>query len=120
MSRGRVMVVDDELLVLNLLRDFLTGEGYEVARFATGAEALDAVPSFQPDVILVDMLMPGMSGRDVLDALRRDRVTVPVILVSGTPPLVAEGFFQVLEKPFNLGTIAAVVAAALTHQRSSR
>jgi CheY-like chemotaxis protein len=120
MSLGRVMVVDDGRHVLELLRDFLTGEGYEVAPFATGAEALDAVPIFQPDVILVDMLMPGLSGRDVLDALRRDRVTVPVILLSGASLDVEEGFLQVLVKPFDLGTLAEVVAAALNHRRNPR
>jgi len=68
---------------------------------------------------LVDMLMPGLSGRDVLDALRRASVTVPVILVSGTPRRVEEGFFRVLVKPFDLRTLAEVVAAALNYRRSS-
>lgn len=120
-ASGRVMVVDDEPHLRELLRDFLTSERYEVATFATGAAALDAVSILQPDVILVDMLMPGLSGRDVLDALRRDGVTVPVILVSGTPQRVdvEEGFFRVLVKPFDLRTLAEVVAAALNHRRSS-
>jgi CheY-like chemotaxis protein len=113
------MVVDDEPQVRELLRDFLTGEGHELATFATGAEALDAVPTFQPDVILVDMLMPGLSGRDFLEALRRAGVTVPVILVPGTPQVVNEGFFRVLVKPFRLRTLAEVVAAAVNHRRSS-
>jgi CheY-like chemotaxis protein len=84
-ASGRVLVVDDEPQVRELLRDFLTGEGYEVATSASGAEALDAVPTFQPDVILVDMRMPGLSGADVLHALRGARRTMPVTLMSGTP-----------------------------------
>jgi CheY-like chemotaxis protein len=118
-ASGRVMVVDDEPHVRELLRDFLTGEGHEVATFATGAEALAAVPTFQPDVILVDMMMPGLSGRDVFDALRLAGVTVPVILISGTPRFVEEGFFGVLRKPFNIRTLAEIVAAAVNHRRSS-
>ena len=85
----------------------------------TGAQALDAVPTFQPDVLLVDMLMPGLSGRDVLDSLRRNGVTVPVILISGGPNVVAEGFFEVLRKPFNLRTMAEIVAAAVGHRRTT-
>ena len=119
MLRGRVMVIDDERLVRDLLAEFLAGEDFDVARFASGAEALAAVSTFQPDVILVDMLMPGMSGNNVLDALRRDGVTVPVILLSGTPSHADEGFFQVLMKPFELRALADAVAAALTHRRHS-
>jgi len=101
-ASGRVLIADDEPHVRELLRDFLAGQGYEVSAVATGAQALDAVPTFQPDVILVDMLMPGLPGRDVLDALRRAGVTVPAILISGNPDIVGEGFFGVLRKPFNL------------------
>jgi len=110
---------DDESHIRELLRDFLTGEGYAVVAVATGAEALAAVPTVQPDVILLDMLMPGLSGRDVFDALRLAGVTVPVILISGTPRFVEEGFFRVLRKPFNIRTLAEVVAAAVNHRRSS-
>jgi DNA-binding response OmpR family regulator len=116
---GRVLIADDEPHVRELLRDFLAREGYEVTTVGTGAQALDAVPTFQPDVLLVDMLMPGLSGRDVLDSLRRTGVTVPVILISGGPNVVAEGFFEVLRKPFNLRTMAEIVAAAVDHGRTT-
>ena len=53
----------------------------EVATAAGGEEALEIVPMFKPDVILTDMMMPGMSGPDLLDALRGAGVTVPVILI---------------------------------------
>jgi CheY-like chemotaxis protein len=118
-ASGRVLIADDEPPLLELLDIFLTGQGYEVATVATGAQVLDAVPTFQPDVILVDMRMPGLSGTDVLDALRRSGVTVPVILISGHQITVREGFFGVLRKPFNLRTMAEVVAAAVAHGRTS-
>jgi CheY-like chemotaxis protein len=111
-SPRRLLIADDEPHVRELLRDFLTGQGYEVATVATGSQALDTVPTFQPDVILVDMLMPGMSGRDVLDAVRQRGVTVPVILISGNRVPTFEGFFGVLIKPFDLRRLAEVVAAA--------
>ena len=101
-----------------MLRDFLEGTGYEIATAATGGQALDAVPTFQPDIILIDMLMPDLSGTDVLDALHRAGVTVPVILMSGHQAAAREGFFGVLMKPFNLRSLAEVVATAMGHGRT--
>jgi CheY-like chemotaxis protein len=114
---GRVLVVDDEVHVRRVLRDFLTTVGDEVATAASGTEALELVPTFQPDVVLVDMVMPGLSGVEVLDALRRAGVTVPVILISGHMIRMPEGFFAMLRKPFDLRKLAEVVTAAMTHGR---
>jgi FixJ family two-component response regulator len=63
--------------------------------------------------------MPGLSGADVLHALRMNGFTMPVILVSGTPRRAGEGFFRVLTKPFDLQMVAATVAAAIIDRRSS-
>jgi DNA-binding response OmpR family regulator len=114
-----VLIADDEAQVRELLRHFLTREGYLVSAVEDGREALDAVATFQPEVVLVDMVMPGLSGADVLIALRRASVTVPVILISAYDVLVGEGFFRVLSKPFNLRTLAEAVAAAVAHARAS-
>jgi CheY-like chemotaxis protein len=116
--RARLLIADDEASVREVLRHFLTREGYLVSTVADGREALDAVPTFQPEVILVDMVMPGLSGIDVLAALRRAGVTVPVVLISGQI-IVREGFFGVLTKPFELRRLAEVVAAAVDHGRTS-
>jgi FixJ family two-component response regulator len=115
---GRVMVVDDEPHVREFLRDFLISLRYEVAAFATGRQLLDAVPTFQPDVIVIDMRMPGLSGAEVLAALRRAGVTVPVILVSGNQLTVPEGVFDFVKKPFDLRTLAGVVSAAVDQGRT--
>ena len=64
---SRALIVDDEPHVRALLRDFLATVCDEVATAASGEEALAIVPMFQPDVILTDMMMPGMSGPDLLD-----------------------------------------------------
>jgi len=77
------------------------------------------VPTFKPEVILLDMVMPGMSGADVLDALRRAGVTVPVILMSGQPIAPPpEGFFAFLRKPFDLRKLAELVTAAIGDARA--
>jgi CheY-like chemotaxis protein len=117
-AAGRVLIVDDEPHIREVLRDFLTRVGDEVATAATGAAALEAVAAFQPDVILVDMVMPGMSGADVLAALRRAGLTMPVILMSGQPITPPEGFFAFLRKPFDLRKLAELVTAAMGDGRA--
>jgi DNA-binding response OmpR family regulator len=118
MSLGRILIADDGPQMREWLRDFLTSQGYEVAAVATGAQALETVPTFQPDVIVLDMVLPDLSGTDVLAALRRGGLTIPVILISGHEITVREGFFGVLQKPFKLRRLAEVVAAAMSHGRT--
>jgi len=103
---ARIMVVDDEPHVLEFLRDFLTSQRYEFAAFATGRQLLEAVST-----------MPGLSGTDVLAALRRASVTVPVILVSGHQVTVPEGVFDCVKKPFDLRRLAGAVSAAVDQGR---
>jgi FixJ family two-component response regulator len=76
------------------------------------------VPTFQPDVIVMGMKMPGLSGGEVLAALRRAGVTVPVILVSGNQLTVPEGVFDFVQKPFELRRLAGVVSAAVDQGRT--
>jgi CheY-like chemotaxis protein len=114
--QGRVLIADDVPEVVHLLRDFLTEEGYEIHTATTGIEALKAVVPFQPDVILLDMQMPRLSGMNVLDELRRAGLTVPVILISASPPDAREGFFATFKKPFGLDAIERAVAAAVRSQ----
>ena len=111
--RARILIADDEAHVREVLRHFLTREGYLVSAVEDGRGALDTVSTFQPDVIVVDMVMPGLTGADVLTALRRAGVTVPIILISAYDIVVREGFFAVLTKPFNLRALADTVAAAV-------
>jgi CheY-like chemotaxis protein len=115
--QARVLIADDVPDVLRLLSDALTEHGYEVLTVATGAEAIDAVPTFRPDVLVVDMKMPGLSGMQVLDALRRAGLTVPVILISAQPPKVREGFFATIKKPFDLDNVVRTVADAVSQLR---
>jgi CheY-like chemotaxis protein len=116
-ARPRVLIADDVPEVLQLLYDSLTAHGYEVLATPSGVKAIEAVPTFRPDVILVDMKMPDLSGIKVLDALRRAGMTVPVILISGQLPKAREGFFATLKKPFDLDTLARTVGDAVRQLR---
>jgi two-component system OmpR family response regulator len=110
---ARVLVADDELDIVEMLRDFLVDEGYDVATAGTGAEALAALDAFRPDVLLLDLAMPGISGAEVLDTLRRRGDRTPVVVISGRLDAQAPADVQVVDKPFSLSKIGRAIAAAL-------
>lgn len=84
MSIHRILVVDDSPTDQFVLREMLTRGGYEVAMADTGERALELARSDPPDLILMDVVMPGMNGFQATRSLRRDRVLgqIPVILCS--------------------------------------
>jgi CheY-like chemotaxis protein len=116
---GRVLVVDDEPQIVDMLRELLVELGYAVETAANGIEALRLVPEFEPGVVLLDLQMPGMSGSQVLDRLRHERPGLPVVIVTGNTDVavarstLARGAFDYLRKPFEFDALARVVAAAV-------
>lgn len=83
-SKSIVLIVDDELGIRKMLEGFLLPDGYELATAADGPEALAKARTLAPDLILLDVMMPGMSGFDVCRQLRADPhlAQVPIILVT--------------------------------------
>ena len=81
---NKILIVDDEPFNLDLLEQELQDQGYVIERATDGAEALEKVPSFLPDVILLDYMMPNMNGLEVLGRLRKDEKHkgIPVILLT--------------------------------------
>src|SRR5688500_20110381 len=84
-ERGRVLIVDDDRRVLDLLIDLLELEGYEIAASSDGAEGHDMVHAFGPDVVLSDVVMPHVSGLELCRRLKNDPRTasLPILLISG-------------------------------------
>ena len=84
-DRGRVLIVDDDRRILDLLVELLELEGYQVAGGADGAEGLDLAHSFGPDVVVSDVVMPVVGGLELCRRLKEDPRTahVPVLLISG-------------------------------------
>lgn len=83
-SRGYLLVVDDEATLLESMVLILTMEGFEIDAVSNGSDALDAMQRRVPDLIILDLRMPGLSGWDVLDEMRADSALadVPVILLT--------------------------------------
>ncbi|MBM7866221.1 response regulator [Heliobacterium gestii] len=77
----RIYIADDEPPILELIRRYLVREGFEATTFTNGDDLLDACGQQAPDLVILDIMMPGMSGLDVCKALRRDS-DVPIIIVS--------------------------------------
>jgi DNA-binding response OmpR family regulator len=118
-SRRRVLVVDDEAFVLQMLVDMLTTFGYEVRSARTFDDARTEITSFSPHVIVLDLRMPGTSGLDGLAYLRAHHRTVPVIIVSGevnqkaAEAVRAAGAFDVVAKPFDVKVLRELVGQAM-------
>ncbi|KGO99014.1 hybrid sensor histidine kinase/response regulator [Novilysobacter defluvii] len=81
-SAGRILVVDDQPANLRVVSTLLGREGYAVDTAENGERALELYAQCTPDLILLDMMMPGMDGFEVLEALRQRRLVVPVVFVT--------------------------------------
>jgi DNA-binding response OmpR family regulator len=118
---ARVLIVDDEAGIRELCRVNLVLAGYEVIEASDGADALEAARTRKPDMIFLDVLMPGMSGWEVLSALRTDEATanIPVVMLTALNSEDDQirgwegGVVDYLTKPFNPLSLADWAAAAL-------
>ncbi|HEV7558885.1 MAG TPA: response regulator [Kofleriaceae bacterium] len=125
MKEGRVLVVDDEPMVRDTLGQVLTDEGYVVDVAVDGAQALDRVHAAKPNVILLDLMMPGMNGRQFLQQLRGDPdyASVPVLIMTAvhgmSVNLATIGASEVVEKPFNVDDLLNKVALAVYRSRDA-
>lgn len=117
LTRGTVLVVDDDARLLRVVSMYLSIEGYEVTSAADGPSGLAALRAERPDVVLMDIMMPGMDGIEACSRIRSqaDTATVPVLLFSALSGAEdAErarqaGANHLITKPFNLIGLAAIV-----------
>ena len=120
MSAGKVLVVDDEPEVRQVLHEFLVSRGYEVALAANGSEALDSLQALKPDLILLDVAMPGMDGVETLKRIVAVDPSLPVIMVTAnadigvTSKLLALGAVDYVPKPFDLDYLDQAVSIQVT------
>lgn len=122
MSGGaRILVVDDEKQIHRFLAPALEAAGYEVERAETAAEGLRLAAARAPDALLLDLGLPDMDGKEMLDRLRRFS-DVPVIVLSARDQEIEKiavldgGADDYVEKPFGVGELLARIRTALRHR----
>jgi DNA-binding response OmpR family regulator len=114
-----VLIVDDEQLVRDLLVQFLSLRGYRTIGVKDGAQALSMVDQAPPDLILLDLMLPGTSGVEVLRRLREKHFTGAVIIVTGTydEELLEEAWSlhpqEVISKPIDLEKLLGIIQLVL-------
>ncbi len=115
-----IAVIEDDLSIGNLLEELLTGEGYGVLRAYSGTEALMLLETHTPDLVLLDLMLPGLSGEDVLPKIRN----IPVIILSAKADaehkaeLLIDGAADYITKPFNTKELLARITVQLRRQIS--
>ena len=121
--RRRLLLVEDDATLRQALAFNLTREGYEVASAGDGESALEAARSERLDLILLDVMLPGMSGVEVLRVLRREGVTTPVIILSAKGDEIDRvvglkvGADDYVAKPFSRPELLARIEAVLRRHR---
>jgi DNA-binding response OmpR family regulator len=115
----KVLVVDDEWELRNLLTEFLTGEGYDVIQASNGEEALELAEKEEPQVILLDVKMPGIDGIEVCRRLKEEDKTrfIPIIMVTALEDRDVDAFVEGADdfviKPFSLVELSFRVKSML-------
>jgi two-component system nitrogen regulation response regulator NtrX len=123
MLKSRILVVDDEAAIRDSLKMTLEYEGYEFLGAATGQEGLALIEREGPDLVLLDVKMPGMDGLEVLDRIRALNDALPVVVVSGHGTIstaveaTKKGAFDFIEKPFASDRVLVSLRNALDQRR---
>jgi signal transduction histidine kinase/ActR/RegA family two-component response regulator len=116
-----ILVVEDDAEVRRVIVECLSLIGYRVTEAANGTEALDAVRSARPDLMVVDYVMPDMTGAEVISRARQLVGDVPVILATGYADMAQverlAGKLKILRKPFDIATLGDAVHLALEEAR---
>ena len=104
---NKILIIDDDKTFRIILKETLIKEGYYTMEADSGKKGLEMVISEQPDLVITDFQMPGMSGLDVLQAIIKMKTGIPVIMITGfsdTENIIKAiqiGAFDYLEKPVN-------------------
>jgi len=124
MPNARILVVDDEPSILKLVTAYLQSEGYDYMTAEDGISALKAVRSYRPDIIILDIMLPGMDGIEVLGQLRRESDAYVIMLTARSEETdkiigLSVGADDYLTKPFSPRELMARIKAVLRRFHTS-
>jgi two-component system, OmpR family, alkaline phosphatase synthesis response regulator PhoP len=119
----KILVVDDEPAILNLIVSYLKAELYEVYTASDGPSALKSARAFKPDILVLDLMLPGMDGLEVLSRLRRESNLYVILLTARTEETdkivgLSVGADDYITKPFSPRELTARIKAALRRLQS--
>src|SRR5574341_1506493 len=119
----KILVIDDEPSITNLVTAYLKPEGYEVYTAADGNAGLKSARAFKPDLIILDVMLPGMDGIELLSRLRRESEVYVIMLTARTEETdkivgLSVGADDYVTKPFSPRELVARVKAALRRLRT--
>ncbi len=118
-----VLIVDDEEMIIESLEGILSDDGFEVLHAFNGYEALKKIEMESPDIVLLDIWMPGMDGIETLKEIKKNYPTLPVIMITGHGSIEAAvdatkaGAFDFLEKPLSIDRVIVTINNALNFRR---
>lgn len=122
-----ILVADDDQSIRSLLQNFLEGEGYRTVEARAGRDVIPAVNRQRPDLVIMDVRMPGLGGLDVLDHMKRQHIDdVPVLMMTayGSSNIAIEaiqrGAYDYVTKPFELDDLLITVRRTLDHRELAR
>lgn len=116
-----ILIIDDDIYIGNVLEEALTKDGYRVSRAYSGTEALLVLSQSKPDLVLLDLMLPGLNGEEVLPQIEG----IPVIVVSAKVDvddkvdLLLSGAVDYITKPFNTKELLARVAVQLRNSANN-
>jgi UDP-3-O-acyl N-acetylglucosamine deacetylase len=123
LSKERILIVDDEKNIVSSLQEILNDEGYDIVTAEDGLDALEKVQSEPPDLVLLDIWIPGMDGIEVLQAIKTYHPEIEVLVMSGHGTIDTAvkatklGAYDFIEKPFSLDQLVLSVEKALKQRK---
>lgn len=125
MKESKILIIDDEEAICDVCYQMFTKDGYLVETCREGTSGLQKIDKFKPDVVLVDLKMPGMSGMEVLEKIKKkDKNVVPIVItgyatIESAVESMKKGAFDFLRKPLTAEKLKSVARKALKERKAS-
>ena len=124
MAKAKILVIDDEPGILNVVTAYLKSEGYEYYTAEDGPAGLKAFQAFKPDLVVLDIMLPGMDGIEVLNQMRRESNVYVIMLTAKSEEVdkvvgLSIGADDYLTKPFSPRELMARIKAALRRMQKT-